>query len=192
MLDPTTNTVLLYGIPTDTNALAITVGLDGLGNVWFTDRAGDAVGYLSPARSEITLYGLVPNSHPVFLALDEAEDVWFTAERGNFVGRLSVVPVLGEPPALPSGVMFTGYSVVQVGDRAWVSVSYTYDGGHGVPVWVGVEVLAGGEPGAPGENVLVRDGEEIPLPGKAELDLRPGEVLSVRTPGGGGYGREEK
>lgn len=48
--------------------------------------------------------------------------------------------------------------------------------------------LAGGEPGAPGENVLIRDGEEIPLPGKAEFDLRPGEVLSVRTPGGGGYG----
>lgn len=49
--------------------------------------------------------------------------------------------------------------------------------------------LAGGEPGAPGENVLIRDGEEVPLPGKTELELRPGEVLSVRTPGGGGYGR---
>lgn len=55
--------------------------------------------------------------------------------------------------------------------------------------------LAGGEPGAPGENVLIRGGEEIVLPGKAELDLHPGEILSVRTPGGGGYGapaREEE
>ncbi len=48
--------------------------------------------------------------------------------------------------------------------------------------------LAGGEPGAPGANVLLRDGEEIPLPGKTALDLRPGAVLSLRTPGGGGYG----
>ncbi len=48
--------------------------------------------------------------------------------------------------------------------------------------------LRGGEPGARGENVLVRDGAEIPLPGKIELDLHPGETLSIRTPGGGGYG----
>lgn len=48
--------------------------------------------------------------------------------------------------------------------------------------------LWGGEPGAGGENILLRDGEEIPLPGKAELDLHPGETLSIRTPGGGGYG----
>ncbi len=48
--------------------------------------------------------------------------------------------------------------------------------------------LRGGEPGSPGQNVLIRDGEEIALPGKGELDLRPGESLSIRTPGGGGYG----
>ncbi len=48
--------------------------------------------------------------------------------------------------------------------------------------------LAGGEPGARGENVLLRDGEETPLPGKTEFDLQPGETLSIRTPGGGGYG----
>ncbi|MCX7750281.1 MAG: hydantoinase B/oxoprolinase family protein [Candidatus Bipolaricaulota bacterium] len=52
--------------------------------------------------------------------------------------------------------------------------------------------LGGGEPGAPGENVLIRDGKEIPLPGKTELDLRPGEVLSIRTPGGGGHGPIER
>lgn len=48
--------------------------------------------------------------------------------------------------------------------------------------------LAGGESGTPGENVLVRDGVEHPLPGKGSLELRPGDVLSIRTPGGGGYG----
>ncbi len=48
--------------------------------------------------------------------------------------------------------------------------------------------LAGGRPGLPGENVLIRDGQEQPLPGKGTVTLRPGDVLSVRTPGGGGYG----
>ncbi len=48
--------------------------------------------------------------------------------------------------------------------------------------------LDGGEAGSRGENVLVRDGEEIPLPGKTELNLHAGETLSIRTPGSGGYG----
>ncbi len=43
---------------------------------------------------------------------------------------------------------------------------------------------AGGEPGARGRNLL--NGEE--LPSKATGELRPGDRLEVRTPGGGGYG----
>lgn len=46
----------------------------------------------------------------------------------------------------------------------------------------------GGAPGAKGENALGRDGRWHPLPGKGSWDLAPGEVLSVRTPGGGGWG----
>jgi N-methylhydantoinase B len=49
--------------------------------------------------------------------------------------------------------------------------------------------LQGGGPGAPGRNVLIRAGEEQDLPGKVEIHLRPGDVLSLRTPGGGGWGR---
>jgi N-methylhydantoinase B len=48
--------------------------------------------------------------------------------------------------------------------------------------------LAGGQPGQPGQNVLIRDGKENPLPGKGTIDLRAGDILSLRTPGGGGYG----
>jgi N-methylhydantoinase B len=43
----------------------------------------------------------------------------------------------------------------------------------------------GGEPGAPGRNLL--DGEE--LPAKATGELSPGQRLRIETPGGGGYGR---
>jgi N-methylhydantoinase B/oxoprolinase/acetone carboxylase alpha subunit len=39
-----------------------------------------------------------------------------------------------------------------------------------------------------GENILIREGKEIALPGKGSIDLEPGDVLSIRTPGGGGYG----
>jgi N-methylhydantoinase B len=50
--------------------------------------------------------------------------------------------------------------------------------------------LAGGQPGRPGRNVLVRaDGREQALPGKASLDLAAGDTLSLRTPGGGGWGK---
>jgi N-methylhydantoinase B len=43
---------------------------------------------------------------------------------------------------------------------------------------------AGGEPGAPGRNLL--NGEE--LPPKATRALEPGDVIRVETPGGGGFG----
>jgi N-methylhydantoinase B len=49
--------------------------------------------------------------------------------------------------------------------------------------------MDGGSPGQPGENFLVRDGKETRLPGKGTFDLEPGDIISLRTPGGGGYGR---
>ena len=45
----------------------------------------------------------------------------------------------------------------------------------------------GGEPGAPGRNLL--DGEE--LPAKAIGELAAGQRLRIETPGGGGYGRPQ-
>jgi N-methylhydantoinase B len=51
--------------------------------------------------------------------------------------------------------------------------------------------LEGGGDGAPGRNVLIRDGEEEPLPAKITLHLRRGDRLVVETPGGGGFGSAE-
>jgi N-methylhydantoinase B len=48
--------------------------------------------------------------------------------------------------------------------------------------------LHGGEPGMPGRNLLILEGEDRELPGKVEIRVEPGEVLSMRTPGGGGWG----
>ena len=49
--------------------------------------------------------------------------------------------------------------------------------------------LQGGHQGERGENVLFRGGyEEVRLSGKEVLDVEPGDVLSIRTPGGGGWG----
>ncbi|MFF4860111.1 hydantoinase B/oxoprolinase family protein [Streptomyces rubiginosohelvolus] len=47
----------------------------------------------------------------------------------------------------------------------------------------------GGEPGALGEQYIERaGGEEVPLEGCDTAELEAGDVLVVRTPGGGGYG----
>lgn len=47
---------------------------------------------------------------------------------------------------------------------------------------------AGGGSGAPGRNVLIREGREEILPGKVTFQARAGDVVSVRSPGGGGWG----
>ena len=48
--------------------------------------------------------------------------------------------------------------------------------------------LNGGGNGALTQYVLIRDGEETALPTKREVELRAGDVVSVRTSGGGGIG----
>jgi N-methylhydantoinase B/oxoprolinase/acetone carboxylase alpha subunit len=49
--------------------------------------------------------------------------------------------------------------------------------------------LAGGEPGAPGEDWLIRaDGSEERLPGKTTIEVEAGDRLRILTPGGGGWG----
>lgn len=52
--------------------------------------------------------------------------------------------------------------------------------------------LFGGEPGTSGENILIRDGQEETLPAKCVKTLEPNDVVSVRTPGAGGYGKPEQ
>jgi N-methylhydantoinase B len=45
---------------------------------------------------------------------------------------------------------------------------------------------AGGGDGAPGRNLL----NGSPLPAKCRVELQPGDVLTIETPGGGGWGPE--
>jgi 5-oxoprolinase (ATP-hydrolysing) len=48
--------------------------------------------------------------------------------------------------------------------------------------------LCGGLPGARGRNLVTRQGVTSEVPGHCELDLQPGDVVTIETPGGGGYG----
>jgi N-methylhydantoinase B/oxoprolinase/acetone carboxylase alpha subunit len=50
--------------------------------------------------------------------------------------------------------------------------------------------LEGGQPGALGRNTLLKAGstESIDLGGKAQIQVQPGDVLTIETPGGGGFG----
>lgn len=49
--------------------------------------------------------------------------------------------------------------------------------------------MAGGEAGKCGLNLLIKnDGRVINLGGKTAVDVQAGDVFSMKTPGGGGYG----
>jgi 5-oxoprolinase (ATP-hydrolysing) len=49
--------------------------------------------------------------------------------------------------------------------------------------------MAGGEPGAKGRNTVVRaDGRVDELPHVGKTEMRAGDIFTIETPGGGGYG----
>ncbi|MCB1815448.1 MAG: hydantoinase B/oxoprolinase family protein, partial [Candidatus Competibacteraceae bacterium] len=49
--------------------------------------------------------------------------------------------------------------------------------------------MQGGEPGQVGRNYVVRrDGRLIDLGTKGQIDVEPGDIFVIETPGGGGYG----
>ena len=48
--------------------------------------------------------------------------------------------------------------------------------------------LAGGQPGQPGLNVLIRNEQTSALPATVSLHVEPGDRLRIETPGGGGWG----
>ncbi|MEW6427624.1 MAG: hydantoinase B/oxoprolinase family protein [Thermodesulfobacteriota bacterium] len=52
--------------------------------------------------------------------------------------------------------------------------------------------LAGGGPGKKGVNILERQGKKKRMPGKVSIETRPGDILHISTPGGGGWGRPDR
>uniref|UniRef100_A0A4W3H397 Hydantoinase B/oxoprolinase domain-containing protein n=1 Tax=Callorhinchus milii TaxID=7868 RepID=A0A4W3H397_CALMI len=53
--------------------------------------------------------------------------------------------------------------------------------------------MHGGEPGAPGLNLLIcEDGRIINLGAKTSIPLKPGDMFRLRTPGGGGWGAKDQ
>jgi N-methylhydantoinase B len=50
--------------------------------------------------------------------------------------------------------------------------------------------LQGGGPGKLGSNTLIHNGQEIPLDSKISLQIDPGDILVIETPGGGGWGEQ--
>ena len=49
--------------------------------------------------------------------------------------------------------------------------------------------LAGGGAGAAGANYLVRGARRVRLPGKINVNLKPGDRVRIETPGGGAWGK---
>ncbi len=49
--------------------------------------------------------------------------------------------------------------------------------------------LRGGKKGKVGQNILISKGRKYKLASKATINVNSGDIISIRTPGGGGYGR---
>ncbi len=49
--------------------------------------------------------------------------------------------------------------------------------------------LQGGQHGSRGENILIHKGKKREIPAKCSIELERGDILSIRTPGGGGWGK---
>ncbi len=53
--------------------------------------------------------------------------------------------------------------------------------------------LVGGRPGKRGLSLWIKsNGEKVALPGKCTVNARAGDVVSIQTPGGGGWGKPRK
>jgi 5-oxoprolinase (ATP-hydrolysing) len=53
--------------------------------------------------------------------------------------------------------------------------------------------LEGGDAGAPGRNAIIRAGAELEtLAATCEVVVQPGDQLQIETPGGGGFGAEQR
>ena len=51
--------------------------------------------------------------------------------------------------------------------------------------------LQGGKEGRSGKNKLIRGNRSKALPGKISFQARPGDILRIETPGGGGWGKRK-
>ena len=47
----------------------------------------------------------------------------------------------------------------------------------------------GGSDGQPGKNILIRDNQESSLPSKTSFPVYTNDIISIRSPGGGGWGK---
>jgi len=82
-----------------------------------------------------------------------------------------------------TGVAFRLMPQSRIGDVSGPSSA------RGAKFWDVLASRAGGEPGQIGRNSVERaDGTVEFLGGCAETMMRPGDVLVIETPGGGGYG----
>jgi len=145
-LDPTTGNVTLWAIPGGVQPFDLAI--DDLGDVWFTDRGASAIYNFRPSTNEFVRWQLGPGRGPLYLALDDLGTIWFTEEGGNAISRLSVLPVLGPPPAVEppdtSGLTILSWRYAKSGSRATATVNYLYQGGLGLPIYFGLAAVSGG------------------------------------------------
>src|SRR6476661_516901 len=89
-LDPSTNTITEWGIPTN-SSLPVSITVDSsTGNVFFAESNSNKIGRLVPSTNTITEWGIPTNSSlPVSITVDSSTgNVFFAESNSNKIGRL--------------------------------------------------------------------------------------------------------
>jgi N-methylhydantoinase B/oxoprolinase/acetone carboxylase alpha subunit len=168
------------------------------------------VPYLSPAASQGTMNNLTMGSHA---AGADSTFAYYETMGGGMGARPSQAGMSGVHDHMsntlntPIEALESSYPlrVVRYEIRRGTGGSGLHSGGEGLrrdlqflsPTRVTILAerrrlapygLQGGQAGAIGANVLIRGGREQSLAGKVQFDAAPGDILSLRSPGGGGHG----
>jgi len=85
-LDPSSGSVLAYGMPTGTTTSCVVASI--VNEIWFGETSRPAIGRLDPVSGDVTLWTIPAGSQPYEIAIGPYDRVWFTDRSADLIGYL--------------------------------------------------------------------------------------------------------
>ena len=118
-----------FTIP-EAGARPVTLAMDRLGRIWFTDQNVSSVWLLDPSQgtggSFHQYLTATPQSTPVFVLIDPINNTWFTDTTANFIGEITYPSGQMMKYPLPNPLSGPGEIALQNGTQyLWITESYS-------------------------------------------------------------------